>query len=68
MRGHFRYMQTCNEYAQSFYAYKRDISKAYDRVDWVFLEGMLIKQAGFFGMMDLVDNGVCYFSEIFDEI
>jgi hypothetical protein len=28
---------------KSFCAYKLDLSKAYDRVDWVFLEQMMIK-------------------------
>nr|XP_051196822.1 uncharacterized protein LOC127310170 [Lolium perenne] len=41
----FRPISLCNEKdpEKSFCAYKLDLSKAYDRVDWVFLEQMMIK-------------------------
>jgi hypothetical protein len=37
------YIQQEQNPAKSFCAYKLDLSKAYDRVDWVFLEQMMIK-------------------------
>jgi hypothetical protein len=37
------YIQQEQNPGKSFCAYKLDLSKAYDRVDWVFLEQMMIK-------------------------
>ena len=37
------HIQQEKDLVKSFCAYKLDLSKAYDRVDWVFLEQMLYK-------------------------
>jgi hypothetical protein len=39
----FHYIQQEKDPEKSFCAYKLDLSKAYDRVDWRFLEQMMIK-------------------------
>jgi hypothetical protein len=37
------HIQQENDPKKSYYAYKLDLLKAYDRVDWVFLERMILK-------------------------
>jgi hypothetical protein len=37
-------LNTDNEHARNFYANKLGLFKAYDRVDWAYLEGMMRKQ------------------------
>jgi hypothetical protein len=39
----FHAIHRCKKGDESFCAYKMDLSKAYDRVDWKFLEGILLK-------------------------
>ena len=39
----FHYIQQEKDPEKSFCAYKLDLSKAYDRVDWIFLERMMQK-------------------------
>jgi hypothetical protein len=48
-----------------FCAYKIDLSKAYDRVDWVFLMQVMQKM-GFFSPFHQFDNDVCDVAEVCD--
>jgi hypothetical protein len=52
-----------------FCAYKLDCSKAYDRVDWNFLEQML-QTLGFDlrSTEDEVDHDICHHGDIHDKI
>lgn len=48
-------------------AYKLDLAKAYDWVDWSFLEGTLLK-IGFLQKMDRLGDAMCEISKVLNKV
>ena len=57
-------IQHCNDRRGEFCAYKLDLAKAYDRVDWTYIE-KAVEKLGFEREMDFMGNGMYKNRQIF---
>lgn len=62
----FHYVHREKKPDSSFCAYKLDLSKPYDYMDWGFLEQSI--QSGLRSQVGIVDNDMCDHSEISSKI
>lgn len=58
------FIQQADDDQEPHCAYKLDLSKAYDYVDWGFLEGGH-EEIGVFREVDWLDHAMCHYSIIF---
>ena len=63
----FHFIEQISNPRKNFCAYKIDLSKAYDRVDWEFLDKAM-KGLGFTHRWDQLDHVMCILGELLGEI